>query len=242
MAHSFVESFRSEAEAFRAFVRSYPDDAILLVDTYETERGLREAVEVARELAAQGSNLRGIRLDSGDLLELSRRARALLDEAGFANAIVLVSGGLDEHDVDRLLTAGAPIDGFGIGSRLGTSADAPYLDMAYKLVEFDGRPTRKLSPGKATLPGSKQVWRVADNHGAFAYDIVELASAPGPQGGEPLLQEVSPGPVAAARERAAEQRKRLPERHRTLAAEPYDVRVGQALRQLRDELSGRRVV
>ena len=236
MAHSYVESFDSELEAFRAYARAFPDRAILLVDTYDVAEGTRRAIEVGRELAARGHRLRGVRLDSGDLAELSRRARALLDEAGFADAIVFVSGGLDERDLERLLDAGAPIGGFGVGSRMGVAADSPFLDMAYKLVEFDGRPTLKLSPGKATLPGRKQVWRL-DGH-----DVLAPADAPG--AGEPLLVDVMrggrrtrDGTLEEARARARAQREALPDRHRRVDAEPYEVRLDEGLTELRDRLA-----
>jgi nicotinate phosphoribosyltransferase len=241
MAHSFVESFPSELDAFRAFAATYSDRSILLVDTYDTIEGTKLAIEVGRELAAHGHRLQGIRVDSGDLLELSRGARALLDEAGLEKAMVFASGGLDEHDVAALLGAGAPIGGFGIGTKLVTSADAPFLDLAYKLVELDGRPKLKLSPGKATLPGPKQVWRVRDDEGV-AFDVVEIASAEGPQGGDALLVEVMRGgerlvrePLAAARERAAAERAALPPRYRALNAEPPEVRIGPSLKQLQRE-------
>ena len=242
MAHSFVESFPTELDAFRAYARSYPDRAILLVDTYDTLEGVRAAITVARELAAQGSRLVGIRLDSGDLLELSRAARVMLDEAGLDRTVVFASGGLDEHDVAGLLGAGAPIGGFGVGTKIVVSADAPYLDMAYKLVELDRRPTMKLSTGKATLPGRKQVWRVS-GAGGFEFDVLERESASGPVGGEALLVRVMLGgrrlfsePLGEPRARANTQRERLPERHRALAADPYEVRIGDALARLRDEL------
>jgi nicotinate phosphoribosyltransferase len=242
MAHSFVESFRSEAAAFRAYAASYPDRTILLVDTYDTMEGLRRAVAIGRELAAQGSRLAGVRLDSGDLVELSRAARALLDDAGLEDASVFASGGLDERDVAALLQAGAPIGGFGIGTRMVVSADAPSLDMAYKLVEFDGWPTLKLSTGKVTLPGRKQVWRVGSG-GRFSFDVVERAGVPGPEGAEPLLAEVMRGgrrlvteTLKQARERAATQRERLPAEHRLLDAVPYEVRTGPGLRSLADEI------
>jgi nicotinate phosphoribosyltransferase len=240
MAHSFIESFPSELEAFRAYAGSFPDSSILLVDTYDAVEGTRRAAEVGRKLAAAGHRLRGIRLDSGDLLELSRRARAILDEAGLEDAAVFVSGGLDEHDVASLLTAGAPIGGFGIGTRLVVSADSPFLDMAYKLVALDGRPTMKLSPGKSTLPGPQQVWRVAGADGAFTHDVVERAGEPGPKGAGPLLEPVmtdgrrfEPETLDAMRRRAAEQRSCLPQQHRRLDAAPYEVRVGKALEALR---------
>jgi nicotinate phosphoribosyltransferase len=243
MAHSFIEAFADELEAFRAFARTYPKDAILLVDTYETFEGVRRAALVGRELSERGSRLRGVRLDSGNLLELSRGARAILDEAGLEDATVFASGGLDEHEIEALLDGGAPIDGFGVGSRLGAPADSPSLDMAYKLVEFARRPTLKLSPDKATLPGRKQVWRVSDAEGRFAFDVLGLAGEEPPPHGEPLLHEVmecgrriAAEPLDAIRERASRQRAALPERHRTLDAEPYEVRTSGALRALDDEL------
>jgi nicotinate phosphoribosyltransferase len=242
MAHSYIEAFEDELAAFRAFARAYPDRSILLVDTYDTEEGMRRATIVARELAADGHHLRGVRLDSGDLLALSKAARRILDEAG-SDAIVFASGGLDEHDIAGLVQAGAPVDGFGIGSKLGTAADSPFLDMAYKLVEFDGKPTLKLSATKATLPGAKQVWRLCPE-GQFASDLIGVAAEDGPEDGEPLLRRVMEGgrrtcdePLAQARERCATQRALLPRRHRTLAAPPYRVELSSALIGLRDRVS-----
>ena len=245
MAHSFVESFPSELEAFRAFARSYPDGSILLVDTYDTVEGTRRAAEVGLELAARGHRLRGIRLDSGDLLDLSRRAREILDAAGLEDAMVFASGGLDEHDVARLLGAGAPIGGFGIGTKLVVSEDAPSLDMAYKLVELDGRPTVKLSPGKATLPASKQVWRVSDARavrlrrdrarGRARAGSRRAAARQGDDGGTPARARAARGDPGAGRRSA------LPpaRAHRRLDAEPYEVRIGTALAAFRDEVAAR---
>lgn len=243
MAHSYVESFADELEAFRAFARAYPDGAILLVDTYDTLAGARHAVVVARELAASGYRLRGVRLDSGDLLELSKAVRLILDEAGCEDVLVFASGGLDEHEIARLLAAGAPIGGFGVGSKLGVSADAPFLDMAYKLVELDGRPVLKLSTGKATLPGRKQVWRVRRD-GAAAHDVVGLAD--GEAEGEPLLREVMRDgratwsePLAESRERARRERESLPGAVRSLDAARYEVRIDPALAAFRDRVAAR---
>jgi len=241
MAHSYIESFAGELEAFRAFARSYPDDAILLVDTYDTLEGVRRAAVVGRELAASGHRLRGVRLDSGDLEELSRGARAILDEAGLADAVVLASGGLDEREIARLLGAGAPIGGFGVGTKLGVSADAPFLDMAYKLVEVAGRPVLKLSPGKATLPGRKQVWRAGG--GAAAHDVLGLEGGRGE--GRPLLREVMRDgratwseSLADVRERARAEREALPAVQRALDAARYEVRVDAELAALRASLAG----
>lgn len=238
MAHSFVEAFADEAEAFRAFARCYPDRSILLVDTYDTLEGTRRAIEVARELAARDHRLQGIRIDSGDLVALSRAARALLDVAGFGDAIIFASGGLDEHEIERLLAAGAPIGGFGVGTKMGVAADAPFLDMAYKLVELDGRPTLKLSEGKATLPGRKQVWR------ASGFDVLGLDGEPDDGEGEPLLIPVMAGgrrihseSLAEIRARARAQRESLPERHRSLDADRYEVRIAPALERLRARMT-----
>jgi nicotinate phosphoribosyltransferase len=236
MAHSFVEAFEDELEAFRAFARAYPDRCTLLVDTYDTVEGARRAAVVARELAEQGHRLRGVRLDSGDLVGLSRQVRAILDEAGHADAIVFASGNLDETEIGRLLAAGAPIGGFGVGSRLGTSADAPYLDLAYKLVAFDGRPVLKLSKGKATWPGAKQVFRVAEG-GRFSHDVIGLAGEPTPAGGRPLLEQVMSGGRRLRHESLEQARDRCAVERRSLPAEPYTVGFSAALAALRDEVA-----
>jgi nicotinate phosphoribosyltransferase len=238
MAHSYVEAFDHELDAFRAFARSFPDRSILLVDTYDSVEGVRRAALVGRELAERGHALQGIRLDSGDLDVLARQARAILDEAGLAGTTVFASGGLDERAISELLDAGAPIDGFGVGGRLGTPGDAPSLDMAYKLVEVDGRPTLKLSAGKETLPGPKQVWRISDENGLFVRDVVGVATEEVPAGEallEPVMVEgrrVAETSLESARERCLEQRRRLPERHRRLDAEPYEVRLSDRLAAL----------
>jgi nicotinate phosphoribosyltransferase len=179
MAHSYVESFPTEADAFRAFAEDFPGRTTFLVDTYDTPNGVRTAIDVIRELGLRDDL--AVRLDSGDLDALSRRTRAMLDEAGLTNVRIFASGGLDELDVDRLVLAGAPIDAFGVGTRVGVSADAPYLDTVYKLVEFAGRPVVKLSEDKATEPGRKQVFRGPDG------DLITLRDEPGPARAEPLL-------------------------------------------------------
>ena len=242
MAHSYVESFESELDAFRAFARAYPDDAILLIDTYDTLEGAWRAVVVAGELAEAGHRLRGVRLDSGDLAELSVGVRAILDDAGFRDVTIFASGGLDEVEIERLLATGARIDGFGVGSKMGVSADAPFLDMAYKLVDLDGRPVLKLSEGTATSPGRKQVWRARDESGAALYDVLGLDT--GPADGQPLLREVMRDgratwsePLAESRERARRERASLPEAMRRLDAAEYEVRVDSALAALRERLA-----
>jgi len=183
MAHSFVQAFPSEIDAFRAFAQDHPDRTTFLVDTYDTLNGVRAAIDVIRELGLTKGI--GVRLDSGDLDHLSRESRRLLDDAGLADAQIFASGGLDELEVETLVRDGAPADAFGIGTQMGVSADAPYIDSVYKLVDVGGRPVLKLSAGKATAPGAKQVWRGADG------DVLTLRDgSPPTEDAEPMLEPV----------------------------------------------------
>ncbi len=188
MAHSFVEAFGDEMKAFEAFADTFPDNTVLLVDTYESVSGLHNAVALAKRLAEKGHQLVGVRLDSGDLAAMSRRARTLLDSAGLEQARVVVSGSLDELRIQKLLEQGAQVDSFGIGTRMGSSADAPYFDLAYKLVSYQGRPTLKLSSGKETWAGAKQIFRHYDEQGIIARDVMGLRDEE--QEGRPLLEPV----------------------------------------------------
>jgi len=186
MAHSYIEAFADEEEAFRAFARAHPGPVAFLVDTYDTEEGVRTAARVLKELGprvSEGGS--GIRLDSGDLGALAARARALLDDAGLPRVGIIASGGLDEYAIEDLVRSGAPVDTYAVGTRVGVSADAPYLDTAYKLVEYDGRPVMKLSSAKATAPGRKQVFR-----GPEGADVIGLADEQPPDGATPLLETV----------------------------------------------------
>jgi nicotinate phosphoribosyltransferase len=183
MAHSYIEAFPSEADAFRAFGEDFPGRATFLVDTFDTDTGIERAIAVIKELALLST---GVRIDSGDLAAQSRAARRLLDSAGLTSTRIFVSGGLDEYALERFTRANDPIDAAGIGMALGVSADAPTLDTAYKIVEFAGRPTMKLSPGKTNLPGAKQVWRTDLAQG----DLLATRRELGPDGAEPLLVEV----------------------------------------------------
>jgi nicotinate phosphoribosyltransferase len=240
MAHSFVTAFATEHEAFRAYARAFPDSAVLLLDTYDTVAAARKAVEVARDLAAAGHHLAGVRLDSGDLAALSRDVRAILDAGGFQAVKVLVSGGLDEHDVAALLAQGAPIDGFGIGTRLTTSADAPSVDLVYKLVRFDGRDVLKLSPGKRTWVGAKQVVRRVGPDGRLAGDTLALAEEAVPADATGLLEPVMRGgellrphpPLAEIRARCAAELAALPDDVRRLTdPAPYLAMPSERLRE-----------
>jgi nicotinate phosphoribosyltransferase len=236
MAHSYIESFPTEADAFRTFAQDFPEKTTFLVDTYDTLNGVRTAIDVIRELSLR-SNL-GIRLDSGDLGELARRSRKVLDDAGQTNVRIFASGGLDEFEVDRLVRAGAPIDAFGVGTRMGVSADAPYLDSAYKLVEYAGRPMMKLSPDKRTAPGRKQVFRGPDG------DVLALRDEPLPGGHEPLLVPVMQGGERSGPHRTLDTARalfradlaRVPEAaKRIVDPEPPEPRISEGLRRLTEE-------
>ena len=188
MAHAFVEAFGEESAAFQAFTESFPDHTVILVDTYDTLSGLKKSIEVASEMRSQGHEIVGIRLDSGDLVEWSKKARQMLDEAGFPGAKVVVSGSLDEYRIADLIRAGAEVDMYAVGTKMGSSADAPYIDLAYKLVSYEGRPTLKLSVGKETWVEAKQIWRCLNESGRIERDVLGLRGEELP--GEPLLTKV----------------------------------------------------
>ena len=241
MAHSYVQACEGELEAFRAWVRLYPR-TILLVDTYDTLEGVRRVVELARELGSD-FQVRAIRLDSGDLAELAFRAREMLDAAGLTQVEIFASGGLDETEIAEIVARGAPISGFGVGTRMGVSRDAPALDMAYKLTEYAGRGRLKLSPGKWLLPGRKQVFRVEED-GEARRDVIGRPDEP--VEGRPLLVKVMERGVRLpagrtdleeARARAREEIARLPARVQALepADPPYPVEVSERLRKEAEE-------
>lgn len=215
MAHSYVMSFPDELSAFRSFARDFPQNAVLLIDTYDTVQGAHHAVTVGREMRARSHRLRGVRLDSGDLVQLSREVRAIFDAAGLTDVQILLSGDLDEYRIASALAEGAVADSFGVGTALGTSEDAPTMGGVYKLVEDRGGPKIKLSTGKATLPGRKQVWRRAQD-GQIG-DIIGLRDEEEPRDHEPLLQQVMtagrvvrPEPLGEMRARCAQNLIRLP--------------------------------
>jgi len=237
MAHAYVMAFADEREAFRRFAAAFPGRAVLLVDTYDTVRGAERVVEVARE----GADVTAVRLDSGDLDALSRQVRRILDDGGLGHVRILASGDLDEHRVAALVDAGAPIDAFGVGTRMGTSEDAPSLGMVYKLVADPSGPRMKRSEGKVTVPGCKQVHRFGD-HDVLARHDERV------DGGRPLLDLVvdggervaPPAPLAAARDRCAAAVAALPEPFRRLDGDAaWDVRVSPALAELQREVEAR---
>ena len=195
----------------------------LLIDTYDTENAARQSGRLAPRLRQAGITIRAVRIDSGDLAALSKKVRRILDDGGLTDVSIFVSGGLDEDKLAALVGSGAPISGYGIGTSLVTSEDAPTLDCAYKLQEYAGLPRRKRSTGKATWPGRKQVWRSYGPDGRMAGDVLGLeGDAPA---GEPLVRLVMqngrrvdpPATLADIRGRAARELARRPEPLRSLA-------------------------
>jgi len=246
MAHSFIEAFDDEAAAFLAFAQSRPNNLVLLIDTYDTEAAARKVVALSKRLHAEGIAVSAVRLDSGDLIQLSKAVRRILDGGGLTGANIFASGGIDEDELVRFREHGAPIDGFGIGTSLTTSFDLPALDCAYKLQEYDGLPRRKHSSGKATLPGRKQVWRHYGPDGRMSGDVLTVEGDDQP--GEPLLKPVmkagrriAPAPtLAEIRERAARQLEKLPEPLRSLDPKAsYPVTIAEPLLRLTEETDRR---
>jgi nicotinate phosphoribosyltransferase len=188
MAHSFVQAHDDEAQAFLAFAFSRPENVVLLLDTYDTLKAAEKVVRLKPRLEAEGIKIRGVRLDSGDMIALSKAVRQILDKGGLTETTIFASGGIDEDDLARFMAAKAPVDGFGIGTSLTTSSDAPALDCAYKLQEYAGLARRKRSEAKATWPGRKQVWRSFDADGLMAGDVLGLVNEM--REGRALLQPV----------------------------------------------------
>ena len=240
MAHSFVTAFESEIAAFKAYADLFPDNAVFLIDTYDTLQGARNAAAVAARMKREGHALQGVRLDSGDMIALSRDVRGILDAAGLPEVQIFASSGFDEYALERLIAGGARIDAFGVGTRMGVSADVPYLDMVYKMVRVGDRDVRKQSEGKATLAGRKQVFRKTDGDGRYAGDVIGTRDDVVP-GADPLLQPVmakgrAVGPLpslSAIRTRFADNFLRLDERYKRLSdPERYPVVVSERLAAL----------
>jgi nicotinate phosphoribosyltransferase len=251
MAHSFIMSYEREIDAFRAFAKTFPDKSTLLIDTYDDIAGAEKAAVVAKELEEKGLKLSGVRLDSGDLAAISKKVRKLLDEKGLEYVSVFASGDLDEFKIAELLSQGARIDAFGVGTKMGTSADKPYVDVIYKLCETmttDGAfaPIMKLSEGKATLPGRKQVFRFIDSQGNFEKDVIALANEK--VKGEPLLVKVMEDGeqiydlpfLDRIRAAASDNLTRLPEKYRVITNAPeYPVELSPKLETLIIKLKSR---
>jgi nicotinate phosphoribosyltransferase len=237
MAHSYIEAFASEEAAFAAFAAAHPGPVTFLVDTYDVADGVQAAIRTIKRLGLPPTC--AVRLDSGDLDSLSRQTRAALDSAGLPEARIVISGGLDEYAIDALVRECVPVDIFAVGTKLGVSADAPYLDTAYKLVEYAGRPVMKLSTAKATLPGPKQVFRQDGRDDVIAQRSEEISGA------RPLLdlmmqggQRIGPPELfSMARERLAADLEALPEAAKRVR-DPETARAipSARLQQLNDEL------
>jgi nicotinate phosphoribosyltransferase len=244
MAHSFIQAHDDEMVAFERFARARPASVILLIDSYDTEAAARKVVALAPSLREAGITIRGVRIDSGDLIAMSRSVRRILDDGGLKDATIFVSGGVDEYVLARFVGERAPIDGFGIGTSLMASPDAPALDCAYKLQEYAGLPRRKRSAGKETWPGRKQVWRRFGSDGRMAGDrlSIEGDKQPGEALIEPVMQNgrrlMQPA-LADIRMRAAKNLEMLPEPLRRLAATPYAVEVAEPLKRLAAEFDRR---
>lgn len=247
MAHSFVQVHDFETDAFAAFAHAFPDNATLLIDTYDTEAAARMVVPLARWLREEERiSIKAVRIDSGDLAALAHSVRGILDAGNCEDIRIVASGNLDELALQSLLAQRAPIDAFGVGTRMNTSSDVPYLDCAYKLVEYDGRPLRKRSTGKAPWPGAKQMVRHLGADGLMREDVLALLDEH--QAGDGLLQPVMRAgqPLAATlplpeiRARAQAQLAMLPRALRTLqTAAPYPVRISAKLQRLASEVDAR---
>jgi nicotinate phosphoribosyltransferase len=213
-----------------------------LIDTYDTVAGAEKAVQVAKEMESRGQELKGVRLDSGDMAELSKKVRKILRKNGLEKVSIFASGGFDEYKIAHVLERGAEIDAFGIGTKMGASADGPYTDMAYKLVQYDGRPVLKLSTGKKTLVSEKQVFRTKRD-GRIVEDTIALRDEK--INGEPLLKLVMKGgkrlqptePLDPIQERFREEFDTLEEVYKTLKdPDEFPVNLGPELEKLQKEV------
>lgn len=245
MAHSFVQAFGGDVEAFTAFAETFPDTSVFLIDTYDTLDGARAAARVGHTMKKNGHDLKGVRLDSGDMVQLSRHVRQILDAAGLPEVKIFASSGFDEFKIKAAIDQGALIDAFGVGTSVGVSADAPFIDIVYKMVCCDGRDVYKLSPGKMTLAGKKQIFRDYDEKGFCRKDTIGLRSE-SLQNRVPMLEPVMengrlvrPHPALGdIRERLAQNLAGLPDRYKDLDATiPYPVNVSLRLRQLQEKLA-----
>lgn len=249
MAHSFVMSFKHEMDSFLAYSSTFPDKTTLLVDTYDTKKGIENSVIIGLYLKEKGHRLQGIRLDSADIVFLSKLARKMLDNAGLDYVKILASGNLDEFKIKKLLDGGACIDSFGVGTNMGTSIDAPSLDVIYKISEVtddDGNflPTMKLSKAKVTYPGRKQVFRVQDKKGKFVKDILGLEKEK--INAKPLLVKMAdkgriiykPPSLEKIRLFARKSLSNFPESLKAVKPEyEYPVQISPGLKELRSNLS-----
>jgi nicotinate phosphoribosyltransferase len=239
MAHSFVMSFKREIDAFRAYAECFPGGTIFLIDTYDTLAGARNAATIGKEMAARGAKLVGVRIDSGDLPTLARAVRRILDDAGLHQAKILASGGLDEFDLADFSAAQVPFDSYGVGTKMGTSADAPWTDISYKMVEYAGRPVQKLSTGKISWPGKKQIFRQLNDRRKLRKDVLGLRDEKLADS-EPLLEKVMENgcalktpPLTTSRERFLDEFNRLDHAVKAVSnPATYPIEYSDALREL----------
>ena len=248
MAHSYIMSFDHEIDAFRNFVKTFPENSTLLIDTYNDLKGAENAVVVAKQMEKEGSRLNAVRLDSGNLLEISKSVRRILDMHGFTYVKIFASGDLDEYVIEDLLEEGAKIDAFGVGTRMSTSFDRPYVDVVYKLSGKVERgvfvPAMKLSKGKITLPGKKQIFRQYNREGKCVKDIIGLENEK--IKGESLLRDVMrKGHIACdfpalleIRKIAHDNLSQLPDEYKKLSnASTYPVILSSALKRIKNQLA-----
>ncbi len=237
MAHSFVTAFNNEIDAFKAYATTYPDHSVFLIDTYDTIQGAQHAVKIAKKMKQKGNSLIGVRLDSGDMASLSRKVRKIFDDAGLTDVKIFASSGFDEYKIADIIENGACIDAFGVGTKIGVSADAPYMDIVYKMVRFKDKNIQKLSPGKVNLPGEKQIFRKAGPNGFYTEDIIALEEESFPDA-LPLLETVmengrlivSLPSINFIRDHFSDNFKLLEDKYKNLdAAHRYPVNLSQAL-------------
>jgi len=248
IAHSFIMAHESEIDAFRNYTDAFPDKCLLLIDTYDTIEGARNSLIIAKELERLGKRMIGVRLDSGDLLKLSKEVRKLFDKNGYKYLKIFASGDLDEYKIEELLKKGAPIDSFGVGTAMGVSKDQPFVNGNYKIVEVTNRkgdviPRIKLSKGKKTLPGRKQVYRAYEK-GMMSMDVIALENEE--IDGEKLLEPVIRNgklvrelpKLKEIRERCKNSLVKLPEKYKKLTNPPvYKVELSSGLKKLMEELT-----
>ncbi len=245
MAHSFVQAFGEEVAAFDAFARNFPENTAFVIDTLDAEEAAGKLVMAAPAFSRKGSRVHSVRIGGGDLSAHAFKVRAILDRGGLKDTRIFASGGLDEWELDRLVAVGAPIDGFGIGSKVSTSSDAPFLDCAYEIQEYEGRPTRRLSEGKSTWPGRKQVYRHEGPDGLYSGDTVALEEER-PAGRALLRPVMRAGRRTEPTEPISESRARLKRelaclspalRELTPSAAAYSVRISDAIQGLTHRLA-----
>jgi len=244
MAHSFVMGFENEIDAFRAYVNTFPDDSVFVIDTYDTLEGARKAAKVAKEMERDGHRLVGIRLDSGDMMNLSEQVRSILDDEGLGYVKIVLSSDLNEYKIDKYTENNAPVDIYGVGTEMITAKPVSALSGVYKLVEDNLGPRIKLSENKRTIPGRKQVYRVEDKDGGYLFDVLELEGEHSE--GRPLLTEAvrdgktlrKPLSIDEVRNYCLDCVSRLPvEVKKVYVEKPYQLLIGVELQKLTENLA-----